>query len=830
MNAASSTGRSRVPQFLFGTPFVLVGGYFFLAGIGVLPLFSKALVPLWVIACAGLVFLLPGLTLCISALASRADADSINAGRVMRAEEGRSGVLGAWGAALFLSILVTTFWGVILSDAPGSGNMPDWMVVAIIGLFTLIAVATVGAAIYRTLGALRYGEARLVLPAAAQVGGRLRGYVEIPRDDLPPQITVRLQCMRYGVEGNAQSPRATLNGLLKSFWEDSREVAVTGVAGRSRIDINIPIPEGLPASHLPDDSGRNWVIPGQVYCQWKLTVAAEVPGVDLTRTFMAEVSAEETAESGVAPVAELESEPDRAAAAARVAVAELTAGRTPAAVAGRLERLGLSDAVISQVFKEISGDETRSFAPTVRAYLSNLARIQAEVDSGQLILLKRTRAPAQTKKRATPVLPAAAAPTLRATASGAPILLADESTLCSGKWMVGGFLMVWGGLFGGIPAVIGILDAAQRNGGLFLFFLIGCAAFCGGLWQIGQRHSIWLLPAQRRLEERTGVYRADQIRFHDQSRFDRVVTAKSVSRSSRGNTSVTFHVALAQGSTSADASLELGDFSDFDAARAAAMRIAATMSLPLYDLTTESDPKPVVVAASALDAAAMARLEPGWWRQPSAMVLILANLVPVGGVLFAQWEVFPIMLLFWLENVVVGVITVLKILACERGHSGEKFFMVPFFIFHYGMFCFVHGAFVFSLFAPRGESMSRTGGLLPEPSGILELIRGQGLWIAVAALVASHAFSFVVNFLGRGEYRKAEAGKVMMAPYGRIIVLHVVVLVGGFVVMALDAPLIALLLLVILKIIMDVTAHIREHRRLSDATLLAGTSGMAAEP
>jgi hypothetical protein len=711
--------------------------------------------------------------------------------------------------------------------------MPEWLAVVIIGLFTLFAVALLGTAIYLTLGALRFGEARLVLPSGAvQVGGHLRGYVELPRETLPGRIVARLQCLRYGVgdKANTQGADVVTQRLLKSFWEESLDVAVTKVGGRSRIEFNIPIPDGLPASYIPDDSGRGWVIPGQVYCQWKLRVAADVPGVDLTRTFIVDVLAGEKADSGIVPDTESGSEPDRAAAAARVAVAELTAGRTPAAVAGRLEGLGVSDAVISQVFNDIGGDEGRSFAPTVRAYLTNLARIQAEVDSGQLILLKRARGPAQPKKAAatapSPIFP----PDSRAPISSAPVLLADESVLLRGKWILGGFLMVWGAFFGGIPAVIGIVDASQRSGGLFVFFLIGCAVFCGGIWLIGRRHSIWLLPGQDRIEERTGVFRPDQARYYARSGFDRVVTAKSVSRSSKGGSSVTFYVALAVGGAGQEDSLGLGDFSEFEDARAVAVRVAASMSLPAYDLTTDSEPRPIIVAASTAGKIAAVALEPGWWRQPSALALILANLIPLGGVLFAQWEVFPIMLLFWLENLIVGVFTALKILTCQPGHTGEKVFTLPFFVVHYGMFCSGHGIFVFSLFAPKEESMRGIGGLLPDPATIFHVVQQQGLWIAVVALFASHGFSFVVNFLGRGEYRTAKVDKVMMAPYARIIVLHVVIILGGFAVMAMEAPLFALLLLVILKIIMDVHAHIREHRRITRATLAAEMPGMAASP
>ena len=38
----------------------------------------------------------------------------------------------------------------------------------------------------------------------------------------------------------------------------------------------------------------------------------------------------------------------------------------------------------------------------------------------------------------------------------------------------------------------------------------------------------------------------------------------------------------------------------------------------------------------------------------TAVVLIVANAVPLSGVLLFGWKVFPLILLYWLENVIVG--------------------------------------------------------------------------------------------------------------------------------------------------------------------------------
>lgn len=53
----------------------------------------------------------------------------------------------------------------------------------------------------------------------------------------------------------------------------------------------------------------------------------------------------------------------------------------------------------------------------------------------------------------------------------------------------------------------------------------------------------------------------------------------------------------------------------------------------------------------------------------------------------------------------------------------------------------------------------------------------------------------------------------MRQPYGRVAVLHVTLLVAAFAVTALGAPIAALAFMVLLKIVLDAAAHVREHRR-----------------
>lgn len=238
------------------------------------------------------------------------------------------------------------------------------------------------------------------------------------------------------------------------------------------------------------------------------------------------------------------------------------------------------------------------------------------------------------------------------------------------------------------------------------------------------------------------------------------------------------------------------------------------------------------------------------WGNQSLFVLILANLLPVAGVLLWGWNVFEIVVLYWFENVVIGAINVLKMVTChpdtkvmtrrtsdgtrkvlkeipeyikqERSvqnvHHVSKLFLVPFFTFHYGMFCFVHGVFVFTLLGGNQPGLTARG-----PFGGMATMLGEllssGALIFVLAIIGSHLFSFFANYIGKGEYRKVSAPQLMAVPYGRIIVLHIAILFGAFAVMALGNSIFLLLLLIIGKIVIDSKMHLRSHRKLEAKAL-----------
>lgn len=214
-----------------------------------------------------------------------------------------------------------------------------------------------------------------------------------------------------------------------------------------------------------------------------------------------------------------------------------------------------------------------------------------------------------------------------------------------------------------------------------------------------------------------------------------------------------------------------------------------------------------------------------WYRVTSSVgavvALIVANLIPLVGVLFVGWNVWMILIVYWLENGVVGVFNILKMLKAEgapgaasaawtmNGRSVNdvaKAGLIPFFVVHYGIFWVVHGVFVFALpvfGSMETETIDMTTGF--EPLTIP---------FAVLALTISHGVSYWFNFIKGGEYRRVSPAGQMFAPYGRLVVLHVTIIIGGMAIAITGAPASVVAILVVLKTALDVGFHLAEHRKV----------------
>jgi len=215
-------------------------------------------------------------------------------------------------------------------------------------------------------------------------------------------------------------------------------------------------------------------------------------------------------------------------------------------------------------------------------------------------------------------------------------------------------------------------------------------------------------------------------------------------------------------------------------------------------------------------------------RRISLIALIVVNTLPLLGVLFFGWDVAALMILYWSENLVIGFYTLVKMLLVSPLGG---LFSGLFFLIHYGGFCGVHGLFIVMMlldeeFSPFPDDPWPVFLVFPQilfnvSRHVLASAPPEWLW-AFAALFASHGISFVVNFLVGPEREHTNVSQLMGAPYGRIMILHIAILLRGCATMALGQPLYMLIVLILLKTGMDIGMNIRQHRRVSAGAGVAG--------
>jgi hypothetical protein len=197
-------------------------------------------------------------------------------------------------------------------------------------------------------------------------------------------------------------------------------------------------------------------------------------------------------------------------------------------------------------------------------------------------------------------------------------------------------------------------------------------------------------------------------------------------------------------------------------------------------------------------------------RLASAVILVVTNLLPVWAVATERVGMGDVFLVYWIENVVVWACGIARVATAEGlpMRDGKvtvtgvvNLGLAGFFALHYGIFTMVHGVFAIIVAAVVGLK----GGLVP-------------VLLLAAAIAASHLFSLGVNWFGRGEYRVVSAARAMLAPYPRMLVLHVGIIIGFGV--ALDGfdhrdsssgQVTAVAILCVLKTLVDLAFHLWEH-------------------
>ena len=198
----------------------------------------------------------------------------------------------------------------------------------------------------------------------------------------------------------------------------------------------------------------------------------------------------------------------------------------------------------------------------------------------------------------------------------------------------------------------------------------------------------------------------------------------------------------------------------------------------------------------------------------SDYLLVAANLVPVFGVWLEGWSAKEAFIVYALETIIMGVLTVIKlgIAAFYRKtdwwYNNNTVTRVPallfilFFILHFGLFVAVQS----SLFAA-------TANVNPPGTGILYFFTHWYTFVnpevgfMLAAFIVGYAANDLLPFVVHRDYKYVSMMRLMFQPYGRIFIQQFIVILGSMF-LALGMDKIFILVFALVKIFFVVYLHI----------------------
>ncbi|HUN67295.1 MAG TPA: DUF6498-containing protein [Burkholderiales bacterium] len=213
--------------------------------------------------------------------------------------------------------------------------------------------------------------------------------------------------------------------------------------------------------------------------------------------------------------------------------------------------------------------------------------------------------------------------------------------------------------------------------------------------------------------------------------------------------------------------------------------------------------KKVMEQAALAPEAATTDAEPASRHQAAA--LLWANLPVVAGVAFLGWRMHEVMYLYWLDCMVLGLFTFLRVLRCEPARpQATAPNAVMFLLVYTGVLLFFE-SFIRHFFTPPGVDKFQAD----LETVMAALFSQPGVFLGFLVMLGSHGAAFVAYLLA-GKFRVRVPLDVTGEAGSRIMVLIAYLTAGGFANQVLGSPLLAVVLFVAAKVFYDLKRYREE--------------------
>lgn len=200
-----------------------------------------------------------------------------------------------------------------------------------------------------------------------------------------------------------------------------------------------------------------------------------------------------------------------------------------------------------------------------------------------------------------------------------------------------------------------------------------------------------------------------------------------------------------------------------------------------------------------------------------ALSLILVNVVTIIIAVFENWDIATVLFVYWLQSIIIGLFTVVMLLTSgmksgDLPHAGTasatpgakiqdvgsswvaRAGLAGFFCIHYGIFHYAYYDFIVA------------SGFFGEVN-----FSDPGIYISCCLFFANHLYSFLYHW--KDHIRETgNFGADFFTPYQRILPMHLTIIFGSFIMLALEmfgitSTMPVLVLFLVLKTCADLSAH-----------------------
>lgn len=198
----------------------------------------------------------------------------------------------------------------------------------------------------------------------------------------------------------------------------------------------------------------------------------------------------------------------------------------------------------------------------------------------------------------------------------------------------------------------------------------------------------------------------------------------------------------------------------------------------------------------------------------STLSLIFSNLLVIVFAVIDKLSAIDLMWIYWSQSVIIGIFNFLKLItlkdfSTEGFKKGNKSVQPTratavstaiFFLIHYGFFHLIYAAFLWSFSESPGFAHSDSDS------------SGTGyLWLLAGVFFVNYLIEFITE-RGNPPEGLPNIGRIMFAPYARIIPMHLTIIFGGFAGAAGsyfsgDTNLFIIVMFIVMKTVVDLITH-----------------------